>query len=61
MTEMPGSEQVCRNCDRVISPQARRCSCGVPTALATFKERTEWEVKQWRATRSSTRALNRSS
>jgi hypothetical protein len=27
----------------------RICSCGRPTALANFKERIDWELKQWRA------------
>lgn len=49
MPEMPGSEMVCRGCDRVISAGSRKCACGRPTPLASFKERAEWEVKQWRA------------
>lgn len=51
MSEMTGSEQICKKCDRVLTPNARACSCGAPTPLASFKERIDWELKQWRSHR----------
>ncbi len=42
-------QKTCKKCDRVISLEARACSCGFPTEFATFKERAEYEVKQSRA------------
>jgi hypothetical protein len=39
----------CRTCDRLVAPETRICGCGTPTDTATFKERAEYEVKQWRA------------
>ncbi|MGZ4104117.1 MAG: hypothetical protein ACXVQY_09755 [Actinomycetota bacterium] len=39
----------CRSCDRLVAPGTRVCSCGVPTDSATFKERAEYELKQWKA------------
>jgi len=38
----------CRSCDRLVTPEARVCACGRPTDRATFKERNEYEAKQWR-------------
>ncbi len=43
--------QTCRKCDRLLDAGAHNCSCGAPTVLASFKERAEYEVKQWRAYR----------
>ena len=39
----------CRSCSRLLSPEIRVCACGELTDAATFKERAEFEVKQWRA------------
>ena len=39
----------CRSCSQLLTPDVRVCSCGEPTDAATFKERAEFEVKQWRA------------
>lgn len=39
----------CRSCGNLLSLDARACSCGAITDNATFKERAEFEVKQWRA------------
>jgi hypothetical protein len=44
--------QTCKKCDRLLDAGAHNCSCGAPTALASFKERAEYEVKQWRAYKS---------
>ena len=41
--------QVCKHCSRLLDAGAHTCACGAPTALATFKERAEYEVSQWRA------------
>jgi len=38
----------CKNCDRLVAPETRMCACGTPTEFATFKERNEYEAKQWR-------------
>jgi hypothetical protein len=38
----------CRSCSRILAPEARVCACGELTDAATFKERAEFEVKQWR-------------
>ena len=42
-------EQLCKKCDQVLPQEARVCSCGHPTSLATFKERTEYELREWRS------------
>ena len=47
--QAPTQSGVCRTCERILDPGARNCACGAPTALASFKERAEYEVKQWRA------------
>ena len=39
----------CKTCGRLLDLDARFCSCGAPTALASFKERSQYEVKLWRA------------
>ena len=39
----------CRSCGTILPLEARACSCGELTDNATFKERAEFEVKQWRA------------
>jgi len=39
----------CRSCSRLLTPEVRVCACGELTDAATFKERAEFEVKQWRA------------
>lgn len=44
--------ETCKSCQQVVDPQARICACGVPTVRASFKERAEYEVKQWRAYKS---------
>jgi len=31
-----------------LTPEVRVCACGELTDAATFKERAEFEVKQWR-------------
>lgn len=49
MRDTTGSEELCRRCDRVVGPATRVCTCGYPTARATFKERAEYELKQWRS------------
>lgn len=41
--------QGCRKCGRLLDAGAHNCSCGAPTAIASFKERAEYELKQWRA------------
>jgi uncharacterized OB-fold protein len=38
----------CRSCSRILTPEVRVCACGELTDAATFKERAEFEVKQWR-------------
>jgi len=39
----------CRSCGTLLPLDARACSCGALTDNATFRERAEFEVKQWRA------------
>jgi len=40
----------CRSCSALLPLDARACdSCGALTDAATFKERAEFEVAQWRA------------
>ena len=39
----------CRSCGTLLPLEATACSCGALTDNATFKERAEFEVKQWRA------------
>ena len=39
----------CRSCGNLLPLDARACSCGALTDNATFRERAEFEVKQWRA------------
>ena len=40
----------CRSCSTLLPLDARACdSCGSLTDNATFKERAEFEVAQWRA------------
>lgn len=39
----------CRSCGNLLPLEARVCTCGTPTDNATFQERAEFEVKQWRA------------
>ena len=39
----------CRKCGELLPLDARMCACGAITDNATFKERAEYEVKQWRA------------
>lgn len=46
--------ETCKKCNQVLDPQARLCACGAPTVRATFKERSEYEVRQWRAYKSRT-------
>ena len=41
-------ESLCKRCDTVLPSEARICSCGYPTPKASFKERTEYEVRQWK-------------
>ena len=38
----------CRSCGTLLPLDARACSCGALTDNATFRERAEFEVKQWR-------------
>jgi hypothetical protein len=38
----------CRSCSHILTPEVRVCVCGELTDAATFKERAEFEVKQWR-------------
>jgi hypothetical protein len=33
----------------LLDEGAHFCACGAPTALATFKERSEYELRSWRA------------
>jgi hypothetical protein len=42
-------EKPCRSCGQLLAPEVRVCVCGQITDTATFKERSEFEVKQWRA------------
>ena len=39
----------CRSCGNLVPLEAKACLCGALTDNATFKERAEFEVKQWRA------------
>ena len=39
----------CRSCGTLLPLDARAYSCGALTDNATFREREEFEVKQWRA------------
>ena len=39
----------CRSCGTLLPLEATACACGTLTDNATFKERAEFEVKQWRA------------
>jgi uncharacterized OB-fold protein len=42
-------EKPCRSCGQLLVPEVRVCVCGQITDTATFKERSEFEVRQWRA------------
>lgn len=46
--------ETCKSCKQALDPQARLCACGTPTVRATFKERAEYEVRQWKAYKSRT-------
>ena len=46
----------CRSCGQLLAQEARVCVCGQITDTATFKERSEFEVKQWRAYKESAKA-----
>jgi len=48
----------CRSCGTLIPLEARACTCGALTDNATFKERAEFEVKQWRAYKARATAEN---
>jgi len=48
---MNGFRETCQGCDRPIDPGQTHCSCGRPTAYASFEERAAFEVAQWRAYR----------
>jgi len=47
-SEMDQLEKTCKSCDRLVASGTRMCACGRPTDQATFKERNEYEAKQWR-------------
>ena len=49
----------CRSCSTLLPHDARACSaCGSLTDNATFKERAEFEVKQWREYKARATAAN---
>lgn len=48
----------CRSCGTLLPLEARVCTCGQITDNATFKERAEFEVKQWRAYKERVAAEN---
>jgi uncharacterized OB-fold protein len=49
----------CRSCGTLLQLEARSCSsCGALTDNATFKERAEFEVAQWRAYKERAAANN---
>lgn len=39
----------CHRCNEELGATTTFCSCGTPTARASFKERNEWEAKQWKS------------
>lgn len=42
----PGT--TCFRCKELIEPGKSFCDCGAPTSAATFKERNDYEMSQWR-------------
>lgn len=42
---------VCSRCRRAIERDIPFCTCGAPTPHASFKERVEYELAQWRTHR----------
>jgi hypothetical protein len=42
-------QETCRKCDRMLTTTARVCACGYPTARATFQERIDWELREYRS------------
>ena len=41
--------ETCANCDSAIEPGQTLCGCGRPTSRASFSDRAQYEVLQWRA------------
>jgi hypothetical protein len=41
----------------LLTPEVRVCACGQITDIATFKERSEFEVRQWRAYKARANAI----
>lgn len=48
--------QTCRKCGSVLSSEATICACGTLTALASFKQRIDHELAQWKAYKARTSA-----
>ena len=50
-------EELCKKCDRLVEENASACECGFPTPKASFKERSEHEVREWRLYRARMNAV----
>jgi len=40
---------VCHRCQEQVLPSQNICECGAPAPTMSFKERCEFEVRQWRS------------
>jgi len=49
VAEQRMGQETCRKCDRMLTVTARVCSCGYPTQRATFQERIDWELREYRS------------
>lgn len=53
---MPEAGARCRRCTRRLDDSRRICECGTPTNLASYKDRADFELREWHSYRERKRS-----